>query len=155
MHVFKKIALGLLIVFIFIQLIPRSVNKSGQTLPTDIINNYQVPSEVQSILKKACYDCHSNNTDYPWYAHVQPFRLQLDRHIRAGKEELNFNEYCSYSKKKQFNKLRSIRESLEEGTMPLKSYRLMHADAKLTETEKAAILKWVEDTRNLIKVGKE
>ena len=155
MHVFKKIALGLLIVFIFIQLIPRSVNKSGQTLPTDIINNYQVPSEVQSILKKACYDCHSNNTDYPWYAHVQTFRLQLDRHIRAGKEELNFNEYCSYSKKKQFNKLRSIRESLEEGTMPLKSYRLMHADAKLTETEKAAILKWVEDTRNLIKGGKE
>ena len=155
MRVLKKIALGLLIILVLIQFIPGRINRNGQTLTTDIVNNYQIPPEVHSVLKKACYDCHSNNTHYPWYARVQPFRLLLDRHVRLGKEELNFSEYGAYSKKKQYNKLRSIAESLEEGTMPLKSYQLMHADAKLNETEKAAILKWVEDTRNLIKGIKE
>lgn len=155
MRVLKKIALGLLIILILIQFIPGSVNRNGQSLATDIVNDYQIPAEVHSILKKACYDCHSNNSRYPWYARVQPFRLMLDRHIRLGKEELNFSEYGSYSKKKQYNKFRSIAESLEEGTMPLKSYQLLHADTKLNDAEKAAVLKWVEDKRNLIKEGKE
>lgn len=155
MRVFKKIVWGLLIVLVLVQFIPGSANKSEQILPTDIIANYQVPGEVQSILKKACYDCHSNNTRYPWYAHVQPFRLLLDRHVKKGKEELNFSEYGAYSRKRQFNKLKSIGESIEKETMPLKSYRVIHADSKLTETEKAVVLKWVADTRNLIKGGKE
>lgn len=154
MRVFKKIAWGLLIVLVLIQFLPRSINKSDKITPTDIVNNYRVPDQVQLVLNRACYDCHSNNTRYPWYAHVQPFRLLLDRHIIDGKEELNFSMYGSYSKKRQFNKLKSIGESLEEGTMPLKSYRIMHADARLTEAEKAEVLKWVEDTRNLIKEGK-
>ncbi|MDF2188664.1 heme-binding domain-containing protein [Paraflavitalea sp. CAU 1676] len=155
MRALKKIAWGLLIVLVLLQFIPRSVNKSEKTTPADIANNYQVPVQVQLLLKKACYDCHSNNTRYPWYADLQPFRLLLDQHVRDGKEELNFSEYGSYSKKRQFNKLRSIGESLEKGTMPLKSYRIMHADARLTEAEKAVVLKWVEDTRRLIKEGKE
>ncbi len=155
MHVLKKIAWYLLILLVLLQFIPRSVNKNEKKIPADIINNYQVPGQVQSVLQKACYDCHSNNTSYPWYAYVQPFRLLLDQHVKDGKEELNFSEYGSYSKKRQFNKLRSIGESLEKGTMPLKSYRIMHADARLTEAEKAIVLKWIEDTRSLIKEGKE
>lgn len=155
MRAVKKIALGLLIVLVLLQFIPRSVNKSEGITTADITNNYQVPTNVQSVLKKACYDCHSNNTRYPWYAHAQPFRLLLDRHVKDGREELNFSEYGSYSKKRQFNKLRSISESLEEGTMPLRSYRIMHAEARLSEAEKAAVIKWVEVTRNLIKEEKE
>lgn len=151
MRILKKIALIALIVLVLMQFIPRNVNKTKQILTTDITNNYPVPVEVESILKAACYDCHSNNTRYPWYAHVQPFRLFLDRHIKHGKEELNFSEYGSYSGKKQFNKFRSIAESLEKGTMPLKSYRLMHEDARLTETERNLMLKWVEEMRSLDK----
>lgn len=149
MRILKKIAWTLLIVLVLMQFIPRNVNKTKQTLSTDIVNNYPVPVQVESILKRACYDCHSNNTRYPWYAHVQPFRLFLDRHVKHGKEELNFSEYGTYSRKKQFNKFRSIAESLEKGTMPLKSYRLIHADARLTETEKNLMLKWVEEMRSL------
>lgn len=155
MRVFKKAGVGLLIVLVLLQFIPGSINKSDKITPTDIVSNYRVPDQVQSVLKRSCYDCHSNNTFYPWYAHVQPFRLLLDQHVMDGKEELNFSEYGSYSKKRQSNKLRSIGESLEKGTMPLKSYRIMHADARLTEAEKAVVLKWVEDTRSLIKEGKE
>lgn len=150
MRIIKKVAGGLLVAFILLQLVPRSVNKTVGISPMDIMNQYQVPPGVQSVLKKACYDCHSNNTHYPWYAHVQPARLFLDNHVNKGKEELNFNEYGAYSKKRQFNKLRSIGETLEEGTMPLKSYRLVHADARLSAEEKAMVLKWVNDTRHLI-----
>lgn len=155
MRVLKKVALGLLILFVLLQLIPRSVNNNEIILPTDITNNYQIPGEVQSVLKRACYDCHSNNTGYPWYAHVQPFRLILDRHIKTGKEELNFSEFGNYSEKKQYNKLNSIGESLKKETMPLKSYQLMHSNARLTKPEKAAVLKWINDTRNLIKTRNE
>lgn len=155
MRVFKKIALGLLILFVLIQFIPRSVNKSMEILSADIMNKYQIPVEVQSVLKNTCYDCHSNNTTYPWYARVQPFRLILDRHIKNGKEELNFSEFGNYSAKKQFNKLNSIGESIKKETMPLKSYQVMHAEAKLTLEEKDEVLKWIEDTRNEMKRKKE
>ena len=155
MAVFKKIALGLLILFVLLQFIPRSVNKSEEVLANDLTRNYQVPVEVQSVLKKACYDCHSSNTDYPWYARVQPFRFMLDRHIKTGKEELNFSEFGAYSEKRQYNKFNSIAESIKKETMPLKSYQMMHAEAKLTLAEKNAVLKWVEDTRNEIKKRKE
>lgn len=155
MRVLKKIALGLFILFVLIQFIPRSVNKSMDMSSADIVNRYPVPVEVKSVLKKACYDCHSNNTSYPWYAQVQPFRLILDRHIKTGKEELNFSEFGNYSEKKQFNKLNSIGESVKKETMPLKSYQVMHPEAKLTLEEKVAVLKWVEDTRNEIKRKKE
>ncbi len=153
MRIIKKTAWGLLIVLVLLQFIPRSVNKTEQVSQMDIMSKYQVPTEVQSVLKKACYDCHSNNTRYPWYAYVQPFRLLLDRHVRDGKEELNFSEYGAYSKKRQFNKLRSIGEALEEGTMPLKSYCLMHAGARLTDAEKADVLKWINDTHHLMKAN--
>lgn len=155
MRIIKKIAGGLLIAFVLLQLVPRSVNKTEGASPMDIMNQYQVPSGVQSVLKKACYDCHSNNTHYPWYAHIQPARLFLDNHVNKGKEELNFNEYGAYSKKRQFNKLRSIGQTLEEGTMPLRSYRLVHADARLGAEEKAMVLKWINDTRHLMETEKE
>lgn len=154
MRVLKKITWGLLILFVLIQFIPRSINKNEKVSPADIVNNYRVPDTVQAILNSACYDCHSNNTRYPWYAHVQPIRLLLDRHVIDGKEELNFSVYGSYSKKRQFNKLRSIGESLKKGTMPIQSYRIMHANARLNEAEKAIVFKWIEDTRILIQDGK-
>jgi len=155
MRVFKKIALGLLILFVLIQFIPRSVNKSLEILSADIVNKYQIPVEVKAVLKKACYDCHSNNTEYPWYAQLQPFRLILDRHIETGKEELNFSEFGNYSEKKQYNKFNSIGESIRKGTMPLKSYQVMHSSSKLTDAEKVMVLQWVNDIRNMIKAQKE
>ena len=120
-------------------------------MPTDISRSVNVPGNVLAVFKTACYDCHSNNTRYPWYVNIQPVGWVLAHHVKEGKEELNFSEFGTYSKKKQYNKLRSIGESIKEGTMPLNSYRVMHAGARLTETEKNALLKWVEDMRSLSK----
>ena len=155
MRVSKKIACGLLIVLLLLQFIPASVNRTEQASSMDLTTQYPVPSRVQSVLKKACYDCHSNSTNYPWYARIQPFRSWIDRHVSEGKKELNFSEYGSYSKKRQFNKLRSIGKTLEEGTMPLRSYRLLHKEARLTGAEKADVLKWINDTHHLMEAEKE
>ena len=151
MRLIKKILFALLVVFTLIQFIPRKINKSRQILSTDFTIIYSVPNNIQPLFKQACYDCHSNNTNYPWYSNIQPFRLWLDKHIREGKEELNFNEYGSYSLKRQQNKLKSIVESLKKGTMPLKSYKLMHNEARLSDAQKVILINWMNNLRDSIK----
>lgn len=88
----KKILLGILVVIIAIQFIQPARNKSARVLPTDVSKIYNVPENVQAILKRSCYDCHSNNTIYPWYSWIQPAGWWLASHIKRGKEELNFSE---------------------------------------------------------------
>jgi hypothetical protein len=139
-----KILLGIIILFIVIQFIPRDHNKSTQVQVNDITTVYRVPDNVQAIFKNSCYDCHSNNTDYPLYARIQPIRFMMDGHVKQGKEELNFNEFGTYSKRKQSHKLRAIANSMTEGTMPLSSYLFIHHKAGLTPTEKTVIIDWVK-----------
>jgi hypothetical protein len=153
MRVLQKILLTLLVVFILVQFIPRNVNKYDQTLSTDFLKVYPVPGEVKAVLQEACYDCHSNNTRYPWYAAIQPFRLWLDNHIKKGKEELNFSEYGSYSAKRQYNKLNSIEESIKKETMPIKFYKIMHPEAKLRSSQKESLMSWLVNTRDALKAS--
>lgn len=144
----KKILLGLLIVFIAIQFIQPARNKNGQVLATDISKMVSLPQGVQTILKTACYDCHSNNTNYPWYTNVQPVGWMMVRHIKEGKEELNFSEFGSYSERRQLSKLRSIENSIKDGSMPISSYTIIHKNARLTKEEKAQIIDWAKITRD-------
>jgi len=144
----KKILLGLLVILVIIQFIQPARNKSGQVMPNDISKMVAMPSDVRGILKKACNDCHSNNTQYPWYANVQPFNWILDGHVQSGKAELNFNEFGAYTPRRQQNKLRSIENSLKDGTMPLFSYTLIHRNAVLSEAEKSLITNWVQKSKD-------
>jgi hypothetical protein len=97
-------------------------------------------------LNTSCYDCHSNNTNYPWYAEVQPMGWLLAKHIKAGKRELNFDEFASYSERRRTSKIRAIQVSIEEASMPLSSYTIMHQDAVLSDKEKQLILHWTLQT---------
>jgi hypothetical protein len=143
----KLLLLAVLIVFIVIQFFPAEKNISaGQN--TDISHTYPVPPAVQALLNEACYDCHSNNTNYPWYTRVQPFGWWLANHIKNGKKELNFHEFSSYSLRRQVSKLKAISGSLKDGSMPLKSYTLIHRDARLSATEKKDIIAWVEKLKD-------
>jgi len=144
----RKWLLILLVVFILIQLIRPARNQSGQVLQTDITKTYAVPSNVKSMLEVACYDCHSNNTHYPWYANIQPVGWWLAKHVKDGKEDLNFSEFGSYSLKRQKNKLRSIENSIKDDDMPLTSYTLIHKNARLTNEEKTQITDWVKIIRD-------
>lgn len=145
-----KILLAIVILFIVIQLIPRDRNESGNVM-NDITKTYPVPGNIQAIFKNSCYDCHSNHTNYPWYASIQPLRYMLDSHIKEGKADLNFNEFGTYSKRKQKSKLWAIGNSLKEGTMPIASYLFIHHDARLSATDQSLIINWtskMNDTSN-------
>jgi hypothetical protein len=148
MSLLKKILLAVLVVFILIQFIQPSRNKSGQMLPTDITKVFTVPQNVQGVLKTSCYDCHSNDTHYPWYSFIQPGAWWMASHIKNGKSNLNFSEFGGYSKRKQQNKLRSIAKSIEDETMPIGAYTIMHGDAKLSKDKKGLIVDWVNRTRD-------
>ncbi len=146
----KKIAWFLLIALIVIQFIKPEKNQSTQKSPKDISTVAAVPANVQTILDKACNDCHSNNTRYPWYSNIQPVAWWLANHVNEGKGELNFSEFAGYSPKKQAHKLEETIEMVKEGEMPLDSYTWTHKDAVLTNDEKLAISGWADELRKSI-----
>jgi hypothetical protein len=148
MSLTKKILLGLIILFIVIQLIRPTHNMTNQVQQGDIGRQFAVPEHVQNILKRSCYDCHSNNTRYPWYAHIQPAGWYLAHHVKEGKAELNFNEFAHYSRRRQLSKFKSIAGSIKDGTMPLSSYTLLHRDAQLSAEEKELLINWASKTRD-------
>jgi hypothetical protein len=151
MRVAKKILLGLLGVFTIIQFIQPSRNKSHDISPTDLTRTFNVPQNVQSLLQSACYDCHSNNTKYPWYSRIQPIGWMLASHIRQGKAELNLNDFGSYSKRRQISKMNGIANSVKEGSMPLSSYLVVHKEARLSKNEKALVIDWAIKTKDSLR----
>lgn len=140
----KKILLVGFILFLLIQIYQpaRNIDK-GQDLSGGFASFYNAPREIQDLLKNSCYDCHSNNTNYPAYSYIQPARYFMEKHIKEGKEELNFNDWTNYSVRKQRNKLNGIIEQIEEDKMPLDSYTLIHKNAKLSAKQKAEMINWL------------
>lgn len=150
MNILKKILFLLLVMLIAIQFIQPARNTNGQVLSTDISKVVSVPDNVQSILKVACFDCHSNQTNYPWYTYLQPVGWILHNHIVDGKKELNFNDFGSYSKRRQQSKLKAIVSQIKDDQMPLTSYKIMHGDARLSKEEKDLVINWASATKDSI-----
>ena len=90
-------------------------------------------AKVQTILKNACFDCHSNNTRYPWYSKITPVNYWMADHIKVGKKKLNFSKWSEYSLKRKEHKMEELWEEVEEKEMPLNSYTWTHFDAQLTD----------------------
>ena len=148
---FKKILLALLVLLIVIQFIHPSRNISKGEQRNNIANAFNVPAEVKTILAKACMDCHSNNTRYPWYFKIQPVDWWLTHHVNEGKRELNFDEYTTKSLRYQFHKMESTVDLVKNGEMPLDSYLWVHKEAILTEPEKNAVITWAQGITNEMK----
>lgn len=148
MSLFKKIMLSILGVLIVIQFIRPARNKNSMVLANDISKMVSIPDSVQVILKNACYDCHSNNTEYPWYVNVQPMGWLMAKHIRQGKAELNFSEFGNYTSRRQLSKLAGIANSIKDDIMPLSSYKWMHKNARLTNAQKTIIINWVQNSKD-------
>lgn len=142
MNRFKKILLVFIAVFIAIQFIQPAHNKSEQVLPTDFAKLFILPNNVQSVLQNACYDCHSNNTKYPWYTNIQPVGWMMAKHIKNGKEKLNFSDFGSNTIRKQISKLKEIVNQVKDDEMPLSSYKLMHKNARLSAEDKTLVKDW-------------
>ena len=133
--------LVVLAVLTAIQLIQPLPNKGSPANEFNLVT--RPPISIDQQLRVACYDCHSNNTQYPWYAHVQPLGWILSNHISKGKKDLNFDEFGRYSQRRQVSKLKSIQSSIEDGTMPLSSYTLLHPQAKVSKEQRASIIQWI------------
>jgi len=128
---------------IVIQFFPITLNESDTVPQSDFMVVNQVPATIKNRLQVSCYDCHSNNTDYPWYSKIQPAAWYLEDHIQEGKDELNFNEWAEYSDRRKNSKLRSIISQIEEDKMPLDSYTLIHRDAILSDEDKRVIIDYM------------
>jgi len=142
MSIPKRILSFLLVALVAIQFIRPVKNTSTAEQKRDITKRFNVPADLKHILKTSCYDCHSNNTNYPWYANIQPLSWLLANHIKEGKADLNFNEFSGYSKRRQLSKLKEVANSVKDGSMPLSSYTLLHKDALLDEPKKQLIMDW-------------
>jgi hypothetical protein len=149
----RKFLIALFILFVVIQFIRPAKNQSNNLLASDITHVYNMPQNVSAIVKKACNDCHSNNTIYPWYAQIQPVGWWLNYHIKEGKRELNLSEFGTYSIARQYKKFDDLTDEVKEGEMPLWSYTLLHANARLIDTEKQTLVNWCKDIRDTIKAN--
>ena len=145
MKLFRLILGVLLISLLLIQFFPTINNESNEVPTTDIIQSRAIPSQVATLVRNACYDCHSNNTQYPWYDHIQPFSWIIESDIIEGKRVLNFNEFETYDVKHQKKKLRKARQLIQKNKMPLTSYKIMHAEGRLSADEKKLIIDWIEE----------
>src|SRR5690554_2570623 len=144
MKTLKIIALILLVAFVGIQFIPTERNQSDLGPKTDFLTVNNTPDNIGKLLQVACYDCHSNNTAYPWYNKVQPIAWFLEDHIKEGKKELNFSEWDEYSNRRKNSKLKSIISQIRDDKMPLFSYTLLHRDAVYSDSEKEEVINYMK-----------
>jgi hypothetical protein len=140
----KIILMVILSACIALQFIQPARNKNGQVPANDFAKVYVVPVPVQTLLQNACYDCHSNNTRYPWYVHTQPMAWIMARHIKNGKAMLNFSEFGAYPTRRQASKLKDIAHTMQDNTMPLFSYTIMHKSANLSPSDKKLLIDWMQ-----------
>jgi len=138
----KKLLLLTLLIFIGIQFIPMNVPAE---VPTQAKEELTAPKNVQAILKRACFDCHSNHTTYPWYSSVAPISWFTKMHVKKGREHMNFSTWGKYDDEKKLKYLQKIPKAIKS-KMPLPSYLLIHKEAVLSDEDKAALTKWANDT---------
>ena len=148
MRIVKNIVLVLVVAFVGIQFIPTKRNQSDIVPATDFMLVNNVPNNIKSKLQVSCYDCHSNNTNYPWYNKIQPVAWFLEDHIKEGKAELNFSEWDTYSERRKNSKLKSIISQINDDKMPLSSYTIIHKNTKLSERNKKLIVGYVSELRD-------
>ncbi|MCO6496822.1 MAG: heme-binding domain-containing protein [Chitinophagaceae bacterium] len=145
--IFKIILTILVIAFIAIQFIRPDKIIDSHPAEVAINNTFEVPESVMTTFKNSCYDCHSDEINYPWYWNVQPARWILNDHILEGRRELNFSAIGGYPIYRQYKKLHEIKEEIEEGKMPMKGYTVIHSGTSLTESQKNEIYAWTEQAR--------
>ena len=149
MKILKKVALLLLVVLLGIQFIRPERNQADTLGDSEFLTETNPSDEVKVILKNTCYDCHSNQTNYPWYANVAPISFWIADHIDHGKKHLNFSDWTSYDDKKKDHKLEEVVETVESGEMPLTEYTWTHHEAQLSEEQQKMVIEWASKTRLL------
>ncbi len=145
----KKI-LKISIIAVAALLVIAQLYRPERSTTADVTENHitkklNVPPDVETVLKRSCYDCHSNHTTWPWYSNVAPVSWLVINDVKRGREKMNFSEWGKLSSSKQSIRLESICEEITEGEMPLKQYLLIHRDAVLSEADKDLLCNWANN----------
>lgn len=133
----KRALLIFAIVFIAMQFI--QTDKVNKQTSSEL--EIKAPTEIMTLFKQACYDCHSNNTKWPWYSNIAPFSWIIDSHVKNGRKALNFSLWQEYTKEKKEEKLKAIFRTAY-ASMPLSSYIKAHEEADLTREQRTLIRDW-------------
>jgi len=141
----KLVGISFIAVVLIIQLIPSGRPEVIPDNPNDLMLNNSVPDSVSNLLRTACYDCHSNETNYPWYAYVAPVSWLVARDINIGKSNMNLSDWQLNSKIDKAKILGDIQDEVEDGSMPMPIYILMHPEAKLTVKQREMLIEWSDE----------
>ena len=150
MKAVKIILIALAVVFIAIQFIPSGIPENKPDDIKSIANSNLVTEPVLDQLRKSCFDCHSNQVHFPWYSKIAPASWMLADHISEGKAKLNFSGWEDYSNREKIGILKDIKDEVESGNMPLKSYLLMHRDARLNSEKITILSTWTDEATDKI-----
>ncbi|GAA4235877.1 hypothetical protein GCM10022291_18830 [Postechiella marina] len=145
MKIVKKTLIALLVLLVLIQLYRPEKNDAKYRDVASFIEDTKPDEDVVAILEKHCFDCHSNKTEYPWYAEVAPVSFWINHHVEDGNKHFNVSKWDMYKIKKRDHKLDELIEELEEGKMPLDSYTWLHGS--ITSQEKEALIDWAKKVR--------
>jgi hypothetical protein len=132
----KKALIGLAVITILIQFIPD--NKTNPPVLADL----DAPGDIKAVFRKSCYDCHSNETVWPWYSNIVPVSLLVVQDVEEGRRHFNFSEWGNLSRKDKAKLKEEIWEEVEKDNMPLGKYTFLHPDSKLDQNDKELIKSW-------------
>ena len=150
MKVWQYGLLGLGIIFLVIQFVPNQLPEVTENNPKDLLGSGLVDGEMATLLKTACYDCHSNETKYPWYSFVAPVSWLVAKDTREGREEVNFSYWTDIDMMDKLAILDDVYTEVEEEHMPLPIYLSMHSEAKLTSEDRQKIMEWAEAAMDIV-----
>jgi hypothetical protein len=141
--ILKIFSVLLVLAFIIIQFINRpEKTSSNEITEDDITRQANLPSDVEKIMKRSCYDCHSNQTVWPWYSNIAPVSWLVEKDVREGRKDMNFSTWGKLSDNKKSKLLSEICDLISENEMPLPVYLIMHSEAKLSDEDKKKLCDW-------------
>lgn len=140
-RILRYVLIGFGVLFVAIQFIP--VERTNPPV-TGLVD---APEDVLTTLRRSCWDCHSNETEWPWYAYVAPMSLRVSQHVWMGREHVNFTEWDGYDAEERDEAYEEIAKEIDRGGMPLKDYLLVHRNAKLTTSDRERLVSWAESAR--------
>lgn len=144
MKVFKLVAGVALALLVLIQLVPARLPGNDPSLDQDMIRLEEVGEEEARLFRAACYDCHSNQTVYPWYSYVAPVSWLVIRDVKLGRETANYSDWGKLDRATRIKLLTETAEEIESGSMPMPIYTTMHPEARLSDDQRQLLIAWTE-----------
>ncbi|HSY43769.1 MAG TPA: heme-binding domain-containing protein [Candidatus Acidoferrum sp.] len=147
MNFVKKKLKWILAAFVILFALLQLANPAHTNPPvkTDFLATLNPPPKIAGMFRAACYDCHSNETRWPWYSHIMPMSWQIVQDVNDGRDNLNLSEWPTDNPKRAWKKMENMSEEIDGGDMPLKKYTLIHADARLTAEQRSDLTGWLDD----------